>query len=1217
MNAPHANPLILDAEQTLRLPLAGVKLIEASAGTGKTYAISNLYLRYVLAGFRVSQILVVTFTNAATEELRGRIRRRLHEAQRSLEQAASGSVESEDDFLQGLLQELGEADVKDREIALSRLRYAVRSMEEATIFTINGFCQRALTDHAFNSGQAFQLELIQNDEALWQEALKDWWRRVVYPLSAERFALFNTVFPRLENFLNAQKVLREAGDKRLIPTTQDSLEEAYKQWQNTTEILHALAKQWQLHKERIGEILRTSKVLSRAAKIGYRLNDLEGSLQVLDRYFESGPWYELPPCLQLLSACNLQENSKPSLVGKDPNLQDPFFLECQQACDAVARVQSHLRLVALQRATQEARTQMERQKVLTGTLSFHDQLSRLRDALIAEGGEGLASVLRRNFPVAMIDEFQDTDDLQYEIFRRLYLPAQFGVEVPEPLVSALALIMIGDPKQAIYSFRGGDIFAYAKARRDVGDHRYTLATNWRSVPALIRAVNQVFMCREAPFVYDDIIAFQPVEPAEKVHRPLIVEGEEARALSFWQFGLGDDAGSNGKGALEHRISDAVADEIATLIKAGQRGTACLGDAAVVPGDIAVLVRTGMEGRRVRKALQMRGVDAVTVGRETVFQSAEARALYSLLEAVVHHQDRGRLRVALGSELLGLDYARIAATVESPSAWLEWAQQMSILNAQWAQRGFMAMFYRLLQGLDLAERLAAQADAERRLTNLLHLGELLQQASKGMPGFESLLSWFQEQMQDSDGDEIQLRLESDEALVKIVTIHASKGLEYPIVFVPFLWSSKPRSADKTTANGLSFHDSEGRACLALDADAFEANLCAAEKERLAEDVRLVYVALTRARAKLYCVWGAADAGAKPASTALAWLLCGQQSAADLTSALPFASLDKTIVNEALTTLGELADGTIEHLPLPNSPTPVLARESAETVPQLRARQFQGTVAVDWRISSFSSLTRDVHQPPIARSVIGSDDAILQFIAGSQVGLFLHDVLEHLDFQGDVRAQGVVLNQRFAKKYGFVPEQQDTVVVQWLLNIINTPLNEQGLRLGLLSNRQRLNELEFDLGIDRVDITELNQTLARWSEKILNPLTVENFRGMITGFIDLVFEHEGRFYIADYKSNLLGLRLSDYRPEALEVAMFERRYDLQYLLYTLALHRYLRQRVPHYHYDRHMGGAYYLFLRAMRPEHGPRYGVYFDKPPFTLIDELDREIFGSTPTTEVLR
>ena len=1205
--------LILDAEQTLRLPLAGVKLIEASAGTGKTYAISNLYLRYVLAGFPVSQILVVTFTNAATEELRGRIRKRLHEAQRCLEQLGSASDLPADDFLAGLLRELCGVDSAEREVALSRLRVAVRSMEEATIFTINGFCQRALTEHAFSSGQAFQLELIRDDDGLWQDALKDWWRRAVYPLSAECLALFSSVFPSLDKFMERQSVLRHAEDKRLMPNSPDAIEEVFSQWHTLQGPLQALGAQWAAQQERLTEVLCNSKVLSRSAKSGYRLAELEPSLALLGAYFASGPWFDIPPALQLLSAQYLLDNSKPSQIGKDAALEDPFFHECERVWGLVAGIHAQLRMSALQRATEQARVQMEAQKALSRTLTYHDQLSRLRDALAAATGENLARVLRMNFPVAMIDEFQDTDDLQYEIFRRLYLPEQFGVDLPEALVDKLAMIMIGDPKQAIYSFRGGDIFAYAKARHDVGDQRYTLATNWRSVPELIGAVNQVFMCREAPFVYPDIIAFEPVLAADKDHAPLMIDGQGARALTFWQFGLDGNTQRASKSVLEQSISDAVADEIASLIVAGRNDTALLGEKPVVSGDIAVLVRTSFEGLRVRQALQARGVDAVTVGRDTVFESLEASALFMILEAVVHYQDRSVLRAALSSDLLGLDYGAIAALVDTPHAWLQWVQQVRSLNTQWAQRGFMAMFYSLLQRLEVAQRLVTQADSERRLTNLLHLGELLQQTSRGLPGFESLLSWFQEQLQESEDDETQLRLESDEALVKIVTIHASKGLEYPIVFVPFLWASKPRQAQ----HGLSFHNAAGEPCLALDVDAIESNLCAAEKERLAEDVRLVYVALTRARAKLYCVWGAADGRANPASSALAWLLNPQQSPAQLSSALPNAPLDVDIVSAALGALVKQSGGLIESQPLPNLAVPVQARVSADVAAQLQARSFSGSIAIDWRISSFSSLTRDVHQPAIARGVAASDDAILQFTAGAQVGLFLHDILEHVDFRGDVQAQGALLNKRFAKKYGFVPEQQELLITQWLHNIVTTPLNEGGLCLASLGPRQRLSELEFDLGIDRVDVAELNRVIETWSGRTLEALSIENFRGMITGFIDLVFEHEGRFYIADYKSNLLGMRLTDYAPAALTKAMFDRRYDLQYLLYILALHRYLQQRVPHYHYDDHMGGAYYLFLRGMRPEHGPRYGVYFDLPPHSLIDELDRRIFGVYPQAQESR
>lgn len=1215
MTQAKVTPIVLDAEQTLCLDLGGVKLIEASAGTGKTYAISNLYLRYILDGFLVAQVLVVTFTNAATEELRGRIRIRLLAAQRALENINASAALSDDVFLGALLSQFRQGPEEAVNEALARLRFAVRSMDTAAIFTINGFCQRALTDHAFSSGQAFQLDLIRDDDELWSAALKDWWRRCVYTLSPDDLALFSSVFPTLSAFLSQQTVLRYARGKKIIPQSTASLEDLFAQASALREPLAALALRWHSEGAALKELLLSSSALGRNATSGYRLPELQAALVQIDRYFNDIDTQPLPKEFEILTLAHIVAGTKPKQLGKDPALENEFFSACQSVHACLVSIREQLHITALMQATAAAAAEIERQKSLSRTLSYQDQLTRLHDALCGQTGPALARVLRDEFPIAMIDEFQDTDALQYQIFRMLYL-SEPSVESASASVARRALTMIGDPKQAIYSFRGGDIFAYATARRDVGAQLYTLDTNWRSVPKLVQAVNAVFQGRQAPFVYDEVIDFKPVHYAPKEYALLREDGHESTALTIWQFESGADGKAPSKSSVEAQACAAVADEVARLLIAGAAQQALLGDKAVQPNDIAILVRTASEGRKVRAALQGRGVNAVSVGRDTVFESEEASGLLALLQAVVHYRDRSVLRAALSSSLLTLNYVQIAALLDDQERSLEWALQMKALNEQWAQRGFMSMFYALLHGLDLGEKLASMGDAERRLTNLLHLGELLQHSSRTHSGLEALLSWYREQLSASDDEESEMRLESDEALVKIVTIHASKGLEYPIVFVPFLWACKPRGESQFDKKGFVFHDENGQACLALNKAAMDANEVRADKERLAEDIRLAYVALTRARAKLYLVWGAAASRAHGSATALAWLLHAKQAPEDLDTGKLAVKIDDASVAQALQDLLRAADGAIAYELLPASSAALHFHDRDLAAKTLGARIFNAQLATDWRINSFSSLSRGVHQPPMKRSEARNDDAIMSFPAGSHVGLFLHELLEHLDFQGDIEAQLIVLNKARAQRYGLSYAEHEATLVQWLQNIVKTPLSAQGLCLAQLANTQRLNELEFDFAIDQVRVARLQEVIEEWSGCKLAALSVEDFRGMITGVIDLVFVSGGRYYIADYKSNLLGTFLQDYEAPALRKAMFERRYDLQYLLYVLALHRYLRQRIPDYDYGQHMGGAYYLFLRGMRPEHGPRYGVYFDLPAQQLILELDERVFGFVcPSTQV--
>ena len=1182
------NYLPLDTQAVLDFPLTGVQLIEASAGTGKTYSITNLFLRHLVNGREIGDLLVVTFTKAATDELRGRIRARLAETLECLEQRRTTG----DEFLQALLGRIeNQGQVP---LAIKRLRVAVRAMDESAIFTIHSFCQRALSEFAFHSGQQFQMEVLTDDQELWDQAVADWWRRQGYPLDPARLHLFDASLGSLEQFRGLLTPLLGAQRHQLVPKT-DPTGQVLDRFEGIRESLQTLAGQWSQQGDRLRQLLSTSKGLSRAQESPYHKDRLAQSLAELDHYFAGDQALPPPAGFQVLAAQTLASRA---LQRQDPALQDPFFAACGQVWQDLERLQRDLRAAALAEAAEFAQTQVRTAKQQAQTLSFDDLLTELHRALTGPGGEALAAEIRQRFPVAMIDEFQDTDPVQYGIFRKLYL----GQE-------GLALIMIGDPKQAIYSFRGGDIFTYMQAKQDLaGGQLYTLTTNWRSTPQVINGVNQIFQRRGADsFVFGDQIPFLATVPAPQNHRWLLESGTPRTALTLWTLPEETNAQGNAKPLSKEKAEDmthaAVADEIARLIAGGRAHTICLGDRPLEPKDIAVLVPDKFAAAGLRRALTQRGVNAVTVGKESVFQSEEALGLQTLLQGVLTPGDRSNARLALTSSLLGQDYAAIERITQSEDDWAAWVDQLLKLQKTWQRRGFMALFQALLRDLDIARALSREQDAERRLTNLLHLGELLQQASKAHTGLDALLAWYRRQRAESGADEAILRLESDEALVRIVTIHASKGLEYPVVFAPYLWKCKPRNLKGL----LQFHQGQ-QSYLDANSDAIDQHLRLAERERLAEDVRLVYVALTRAASALYLTWG--RVGTRPGhtgQTALAYLLHSGQTGQQLQQDLPDAFAGRASLAPDLASLAEAAGGDIQCLPMPvgGAFTPLAA---AAAPLALAPRTFSGKIATDWRVSSFSALTRDQHtggHP--AQDPPAGDDAALRLPAGSHVGSYLHQILEQLDFQRDIPSQVLAHSARLAPRFGLDHGRWGKDAATLLDWAVHTPLDASGLCLASLTPDRRLNELEFDFATGRVDITGLDQLLGQMAGRPLPPLEADSFRGMVNGIIDLVFEHQGRYYIADYKSNRLGGTLDAYQPEALRAAMFQYRYDLQCLLYALALHRYLRQRIPDYRYQTHFGGVFYLFLRGMRPETGYERGVHAICPDLTLIDTLDQHIF----------
>ena len=1094
---------MLDAQHSLELDLSGVCLIEASAGTGKTYTIANLYLRHILDGRQPSEILVVSFTNAATDELHQRIHARLYLALKTFETRQS----PDDEFLELLLQQHRALDPEQQQRRERLIQYALRSMDEATISTIHGFCHTALQDHALLSNRQFESEIISNDDVYWEQALKDWWRLNSYPLSSKAWSLLNQAIPGLKELLNWHRQLRQHRRDQVVPDVSTSLAQLLQQ--------HA---QIEAEDENFAAVLRSIK----------------------------------------------------------------------------AR--------ALGEAHRYASERVAADKLSAARLAYQDQLDLLLAALQGEAGTRLAQRLRQRFPVAMIDEFQDTDDVQFKIFHRLYFH--------QPNIS---LTLIGDPKQAIYGFRGGDIFTYIETRQDPELRVYALQTNWRSQPGLVNAVNYIFTRRRDPFIYSQAIDFTPATAAAvNDAASLSMNRQAAQAMTIWRLPLQENGKTQNVGVTEQLINQALVNEVSRLLDPANAVT--VEGRPLRSGDVAILVRQNREGEKIRESLAAIGIESVSIGHDKVFASDEAQALYQLLEGIAQPGDEQCLRRARASGLFNLDYLTLADCFDDDDSWQYWIDRLQNLHLCWINSGFITMFQQMLETLDLGLALAQQTDPDRRLTNLLHLGELMQQHSRTSPGIDALMSWLQRQMAGDAGEEAELRLESDAELVKIITVHKSKGLEYPVVFLPFLW--RCRLATKS-ASLLRFHDSDNRAFIDLGSDEFERHGFIAEKERLAEDLRLLYVALTRARSKVYLAWGDAGDGrskGQPMHTALGYLLHSRQTPQDLETSLPRAFSDSASMLEELQLIvGNCPE--IELIDLPAATAKAARFSSRNHIEIPEAKVFEREMGPTWRINSFSSLTRDVHQVALEGNRTSQGDAILDFPAGSHIGLLLHELLEHLDFQLDIAAQGKLLIEQRAPAYAITNGEQQRTLAHWLQQIVATDLDQNGMRLNRIGRQQRLNELKFDFALDYFDVGAVNELLQQGTNVALQPISVPRFRGLLTGIVDLVFEFNGKYYLADYKSNFLGASLEDYRPQQLAQAMLDRRYDLQALLYSVALHRYLQQRLPHYDYDQHFGGCYYLFLRAMRPPGGPCYGVHFERVQSDKLTALE-QLLAFTPAPAVV-
>ncbi|MGK1200243.1 exodeoxyribonuclease V subunit beta [Klebsiella pneumoniae] len=1163
----------------LRLPLIGERLIEASAGTGKTFTIAALYLRLLLGlggeaayprAISVEELLVVTFTEAATEELRGRIRSNIHELR-----IACLRGESDNPLYSALL-----AEIADKDDAAKTLLLAERQMDEAAVFTIHGFCQRMLSLNAFESGMLFEQQLIEDESRLRYQACADFWRRHCYPLTRDIAAVIHDVWKGPRDLLKSldRWLQGEAPQLKSPPAPNETLAERHQQ---IIARIDSLKQQW---REQVGEIegvLENSGLDRRKFNRGNQGKWME---KVNAWAQEETLSYQLPDALEKFAQSFLLERTK---AGGEPPVH-PLF----SAVESLLASSLTLTDLVLARAMVEIRDAVAREKRRRGELGFDDMLSRLDEALRGDSGETLASAIRQRFPVAMIDEFQDTDPQQYRIFRRIWR------RQPET-----ALLLIGDPKQAIYAFRGADIFTYMKARGDVAAH-YTLDTNWRSSPGMVGSVNRLFSLSDNPFMFHEI-PFLPVKAAAK-NKGLrfTVDAADVPAMNVWLM-PGDTVGS---GDYQTFMAQLCATQIRDWLSAGQRGRALLwrGETSrpVQASDITVLVRNRLEAAQVREALQTLGIPSVYLSnRDSVFETLEAQELLWLLQAVLVPERENTLRSALATSMFGLTALDIENLNQDEQAWDALVEEFSEYRQIWRQRGVMPMLRALMTARHIAENLLATRGGERRLTDILHISELLQEAASQLESEHALVRWLAQHIAEPDSNAAsqQMRLESDKHLVQIVTIHKSKGLEYPLVWLPFI--ARFRKQDQAF-----YHDRETFAAV-LDLGQDEASLELAEAERLAEDLRLLYVALTRA--VWHCSLGVAPLSSRKSGN----------------SDFHLSALGRLLqAGEAMDAAGlaaRLADfchGDIA-LQIPGELDITPWQAPAATIPRLSARELQRRIADDWRVTSYSGLQQhgfsggqdllprlDVDAAGVGEVVEEPQLTPHQFPRGAAPGTFLHSLFEELDFTQPVPEGWMAEKLQLS---GF-DAQWAPVLTDWLGGVLKTRLPGPDIALNQLAARDKQVEMAFYLPIAQLLTAERLDALIRQYDPLsadTPPLDFRQVRGMLKGFIDLVFRHEGRYYLLDYKSNWLGEDREAYTRPAMVQAMRAHRYDLQYQLYSLALHRYLRHRLADYDYDRHFGGVIYLFLRGMDGQEGGQ-GIFTTRPVRPLIDGLDQLFAGET-------
>ena len=1236
-----------------RCELAGIRQIEASAGTGKTWNICGLYLRLLLESrLEVQRILVVTFTNAATAELRERIRQRVVDTLAWLQAERDGlAPPAGDDFVVRLLararDELGIATAD----LLARLELALATFDEAAIFTIHGFCQRALADTPFTAQMPLALELVRDDSGWVAEAANDFWRRRIAADDLDAGLAGHLVASKDSPEGFAALLKRHLSKPLAHAVWPAGLDAAQRLPAEDLAATHAAAAAiWHEQRDAIEDLLTRS--LPALSAVSYKEESLRTAIAGWDELLREDDGLaalDLSPAkIELLGATRLAAGTKKKQVTP----QHEFFDVAQHLLDLRTRATQALayaRLALLRELLAEGAAAQRAAKRRQRVIAFDDMLFNLHDRLTNGQSPWLAGELKKRFPAALIDEFQDTDPLQFAIFRTIY-----GTPTDDTL-SAAPLFFVGDPKQAIYSFRNADLHTYLEAGRHALA-RYSLADNQRSSEPLIRAMNQLFGANPQAFMLPGL-AYQPVALGKKPREAFVDTSAPRAPLQVWTLPAAADGEPMFLRDAQSAVVAATADEIARLLAAARAGQVRLGAGAkerpLAAGDIAVLVRSNAQGTQVRAALTSRGVGSVELSQASVFRSSDAEELDRVLAAMLEPARERTLKAALATELIGLDASAIDALSRDESALLGAVQRFAGWRDVWVQRGVGFMLRQWLAADQVAGRLLARPDGERRLTNLLHLAECLHEAGERLPAPDTLLRWFQSQRVSPDADDAtQLRLESDQNLVQIVTIHKSKGLEYPVVFCPFLWSaSRGGRADGLT--GVAYHDDDGRTVIDYGHEFLPDERQEDIKRRLkleesAESLRLAYVALTRAVHRCVIVAGCyRSAGRYPSATAstrslLNWLVAGHgQTPAEWfehkNGAAPIAA--------AWQALAAASGGAIAVDPLPVGDA-VTLRPDRPAPDALAALVPPRTMPAGWRIGSFSALAHgaahdrsgvdhDLRALDAAASQAAPDtapwhaepDDPLLFPRGPAAGEAIHHAFEAIAFDDrstwPAAVAGALQKLRAMGEPDASGDDGGTLRGRMLTRLIEgtltTPLSlgtPTPLRLADLPFSRRLVELEFHLPSHRFDAHALNDTLAA-AGYAMPRLDFAPLRGFLKGFIDLVFEHEGRFFVLDWKSNHLGDSPARYGQPGMAAAMRDQGYHLQYLLYLVALDRYLRRRIASYDPERHLGGAVYLFVRGVRPgwhdAHGRPTGLFFDRPAPATIARLSGLFDDVTETT----
>ena len=1204
--------------------LDGINCIEASAGTGKTYTITHLFIRLIVEkDLPLDAILVVTFTNAATDELRARIRSLLKTAYEivdsNFDDAIINGYKKNAELISYLKKLCEDSNSEDYRLQIAlRLQLALHDIDNAHVYTIHSFCRQALSEFAFESGSLFGSEVVTDASPYNRRIIEEYFYKEIAPLGKEFMYYFISQVPKEGDFVQwCMKIINKLPDdpgiailpnlpfdKKKIKQKIDAL------CQKITAIQQTLLNEKDIIQKNFSDALSNDVLNLRSYNEEKFINVLELlSHLTFYSFIDKNARY----LLDIFSMSSINDKLKgPYKKGDKTYTFHTIFEQIQQCRDIFTDIKLQV-IAAYRHFLLNYDTYYDRYRDEWNILSFKDILKDMHTALMHGTESPLATMIRSHYKAALIDEFQDTDPLQYAIFNTIFNKDGY------------TLYIIGDPKQAIYSFRGADVFAYCKARESA-QTKYTLRYSFRSTQMLTKAINTIFGTMKNPFVLDEI-EYSDVKSSVL---PTVFDNEPS--LHIWFVDTENGEKHVGIQRAKRIIAQRIAKEISSLVQ----------ENLIQYNDIAVLVRKNKEARLVQEILQQYGIHSVLYSTESIFESDEAMELLQVMEAIVNPSSAQKIFRALITSLYGYTASDIDTLKDDTMLDIIKMRFIDYYKA-WKSRGFIQCFQLMMHGTTISKRFDADTDTvssrllhypdgERVITNLYHCAEILSQVetTKKLDAL-SLVEWFKKSILiKSDVEDKMLRLESDANAVKIVTVHFSKGLEYPVVFCPYLFNVGMlddlivfHEGDSNRTTNVCFKlnagDDKGDVKNTLYGIDYTQYINKALKEQLAEDMRVAYVAMTRAKYRCYVGWGNIN------STKISALnyLFHYRFANDITidNFLNKNFNNNATSEELIDELEKLVSLSDDSIALEVFNTVTLDKAMVTRVMDnkvVEPERIQKDISPGWQLTSYTALsyTKEDEKGDEVYTSVPHDEkhepTIFTFPAGSVTGLCIHSIFEEVDFASGEDAMCAIVAEKL-QHYRFDVSWTDTIVTM-VRNVLSIELNT-AVPLNRITRENRQHEIEFYYPVERLNRDEcvqlftMNNLFDIHYGSALQRLSFGNIQGFMHGYIDMVFRYNNAYYIVDWKTNQLGYTLNDYHHSKLKSAMIDHFYFLQYHIYAVALHRHLSMLLgKSYNYNKHFGGVFYIFVRGVDADKGGDYGIFYDKPDCQFIEQLNNYLYG---------